>query len=348
MSTFRISLCVMAITIASCGGGGSTSPTTPSALVVPGTPTGTTAAIALYPAPADPASAINQLSAVRLTNQPDRTAVFDVRHAQLTSDAGRTPLSSALQGDHGADGIGINPGGMYRGLYAVHTAYLATDLQLQSRQGFDTLFAPTSHMSDGACLEVGNRYYNAGASVIAQFYVFDFCSTAPFFAFVTPLDENFQSDYVRVQNRDKGNGEKERLPYYITEIVASNKAKQPLDATTTWTALLYNHTTHSWDRVYSSVGSTGASSGGWSIFEEYYQPGPCPLLGPKFSVDSLKLYNANTHRWELAAPQMDGKTTSVNPFAQSNCFNNDATGNATYFFFLETPNDEWEVATAQV
>jgi hypothetical protein len=80
---------------------------------------------------------------------------------------------------------------------------------------------------------------------------------------------------------------------------------------------------------------------------EFYQPGPCPLLGPKFSVDSLKLYNANTHRWELAAPQMDGKTTSVNPFAQSNCFNNDATGNATYFFFLETPNDEWEVATAQ-
>jgi hypothetical protein len=347
MTAFRVGLFAIAISIASCSGGGSIAPQPPSALALPGTSTATAAATVVYPAPADPGDAVNQLSAVRLTNNPNRSApVFDARHAQLASDAARTPLASALSGDHGADGIGIDPGGQYRGLYAIHTAYLATDVQLQSSLGVETLFAPTSHMSDGACLEVGNRYYNAGTSVIAEFYVFNFCSTNPFFAFTTPLDASFETDYVRVQNRDKGNGEKERLPYYVTEIVASNKGTQSLGPTTTWTALLYNHTTRSWDRVYSTVGSTSASSGGWSIFEEYYQAGLCPPLGPKFSVDSLKLYNANNRQWELVAPQMDGKTTSVNPFAQSNCFYNDATGNANYLFFLKTPNDEWEVGTA--
>lgn len=321
--------------------------TASAARAVPGTPVGSVAARAVYPAPVDPDGSIDQLPAVRLTNQPDRTAVFDGRHAQLMSDSRRVPLSSALPNDHGADGIGIFAGGNYRGLYAVHTAYLGSQIQMQSSLGFDTLFGPTSHMSDGACLEVGNRYYNAGNSVIAQVYVFDFCSPVPFFAFVTPLDEAFQADYVRVQNRDKGTGEKEALPYYITEIVASDKATRPLDAQTTWTALLYNHTTHRWDRMYSKIGSTGASSFGWSIFEEYFQPERCPALGPKFSVDSLKLYNANTRRWEPVAPYMDGKVTLVNPFYESNCFFDDATGNATYHFFLESPNDEFEVTTAQ-
>jgi hypothetical protein len=337
MKTFALNAFAVVViaSLTSCGGG---SVSTPATLHV--------AAPATYAAPADVAVPMEHLDATRLNNDRSRRPLqFDSRHAELASGAGRAPLSSLSGDEHGADGIGIFPGGSYRGLYAVHTAYGASDIQLGSTQAH-TVFAPTSHMSDGSCLEVGNAYYNnAGSAVIAQFYVYDFCATPPAFAFLATIDDSFVADYVRVVNRDKATGGVERLPYYITEITASGNAS--LSAQTQWTALLYNHTKHAWERVYSNVGSTGASSLGWSIFEDYYPAGPCAALGPKFSVDSLKLYNGQTHRWESVTPQMAGKTTSVNPFSQSNCFYGDTSGPATYSFALETENGEWEVVTAQ-
>jgi hypothetical protein len=333
--------------LVACSGSGSSPPT-----ALNDTQTTVNHTTATYAAPFDPAVAPESLRQTRLVNDATRKPMrFDTRHAQLRST--RSPLSSVVANvdadtEHGADGIWLDAGGSYRALYAVHTVYPPAEVHLPlpaGATGQQTLFAPTTHMPNGACLENGNAYYTYNGVLVGQFYVFDFCMNPPTYAFLTALDDNFFAEYVRYVNRDKKTGEKEVLPYYITQIVASNKASQPLGPRTTWTAMLYNHTTKSWDRVYSNVGSTGASLGGWSIFENYFVVGPCPRIGPKFSIDALKLYNGDTHRWEFAAPQMTETTTSVNPFAQSNCFQDDATGLASYGFALKDPNYEWEVVT---
>ena len=336
LSISRLFAFGLAITLASCGGAASPPPTLPS--TVP-------ALDATYAAPLDISVPVAQLPAARLTNDlSKRPPLFDARHAALASANRELPLSSIPASEHGSEGIGIDAGGPYRALYAIHSAYDASAITFAPGQAY-TLFAPTSHMSNGSCLEVGNAYYtDANGNIVAQFYVFDFCLSQPTYAFLATIDDQFESNYVRVVNKNKGSGLHQKLPYYITEIVATPKnSRRPLDANTTWTALLYNHTTGSWDRVYSDTGSTGATSGGWSIFEDYFPAGPCPSLGPTFAADALKLYNEQTRQWELLAPQMARTTTSVNPFAQSSCFCADSTGPASYGFDLEAPNSEWAV-----
>jgi hypothetical protein len=249
-------------------------------------------------------------------------------------------FASTIEGDHEDAGILTNGGGPYGGVVATHVIYTNDEFNLQLPPGStlsQTLFAPTTRPPNGACLELGTAYRTApGEQTNATVYVFDFCGGKKF-AKQTPVGEEFISKYT-FKTADG------HRAYNIS--ITTNAPVPGISAN--WNAALYNFGTNRWDIIYSTTG-VHTDRRGWTIFETWFQKGQCSKSLPPIFAWDINYKNLSTSTWELATPNMhqmtvnqhDGKSSDA---ANTNCFNDDKTGAASYIFSALKADSAWQVA----
>lgn len=148
------------------------------------------------------------------------------------------------------------------------------------------LYAPTTHGSNGNCLEVSSAYNdNSTNPGFTSYYLLltDFCYQQDGHnEFVQiPMDSNFFDNYVRIYSNGDGR------PEYCVELQKDGA---------TWRVLLYNNLLQQYDDVYDAVGlGTNNGQDGWSIYETHFnfnvQPGytmPCPSL-PNIGASGVRI-----------------------------------------------------------
>ena len=242
---------------------------------------------------------------------------------------GMTPFSSVHNpGDHEDAGVTFQGSGRYTSIYAVHTLYPTFSLAYPPGQsGNEYLFAPTTK---SGCLENVTVYVNGGSGTQPQFSVFDWCNNGGYIL-VKNIDNTFANKYVRtLSNGDTA---------YVTEIYTA--AKKPHTGTV-WKSLIFDNLTGRWDTMISLRQQNPPTYNGWSIFETYFLPGPCPTT-PQIGATHIKLYDTVTETWQLMTPSLPGLTTGVATGPPGDCFIADSTGPATYRFKLISPDYSWKV-----
>lgn len=279
------------------------------------------------PVPLDPSASdvdIDQAPVDTRVTIPEAMNLRRLRH-------GISPLSFVGQSDHEDAGVLFQGAGRYTSLFAIHEIHQRLQLPyLASQFGTEWLFAPTT--KDG-CLENVTVYLNHGTGTQMQFAVFDWCNAITYIAAVT-VDDQFFDKYVR----DVGRG----VPAYVTEIYTRDRMPHP---GTKWYSLIFNFRTHRWNAVTSIVQQPLAPDyNGWSIFEIYFLPGPCPRL-PSISAAGLSLYDTETRSWRLLTPQRPDISTSSAFGPPGSCFVRDGgQRSATYKARIE-PAYAWEVVS---
>jgi hypothetical protein len=242
---------------------------------------------------------------------------------------GMSPFSSVhYPGDHEDAGVGFQDSGRYTSIYAVHTLYPTFNLAYPSGQsGNEYLFAPTTK---AGCLENVTVYVNGGSGTQPQFSVFDWCNNGGYIL-VLNIDNTFVNKYVRkLSNGDTA---------YVTEVYTA--ASKPR-AGTVWKSLIFNNLTGHWDTMKSLIQQNPPTYNGWSIFETYFLPGPCPTT-PAIAATRIKQYDTVTKTWRLMTPTLPGLSTSVTTGPPGDCFVADSTGPATYRLKLISPDYSWKV-----
>ena len=242
----------------------------------------------------------------------------------------RTPMSVAGSNDHEDTGVGFNESGRYTSLFAIHQVH--PGLQIVNPPGQDGtsfLYAPTT--KDG-CFENTTAYATNSAGTTADLGVFDWCNNGGFVAGVN-IDRSFTSLYVR---RIAG------IAVFVTEIYSADLHPR---AGTKWYSLIYNFVTRRWNEIAElSEEPSLPPFGGWSIFEFYFLPGPCPVL-PSISVGALSLFDTQLHRWRLITPSLPDLVGNVSPGPPGSCFVNNSPEGATYKMERVLPYYFWMVET---
>lgn len=240
---------------------------------------------------------------------------------------GIRPRSSVQPNDHEDAGVSFQDSGRYTSLYAVHTLYPKFSLPYPSGQsGNEYLFAPTTK---AGCLENVTVYVNGGYGTQPQFSVFDWCNSINYI-YVHNIDPSFVEKYVR-----KVNG----LPAYVTEIYTADG--NPTTGTV-WKSLIFNNQTSRWDAMVSLTQQNPPTYNGWSIFETYFLPGPCPAT-PRIAATHIQQYDTITMTWKLMTPSLPGLSTGVITGPPGSCFVADSTGRATYRLKLPSPDYSWNI-----
>jgi hypothetical protein len=116
----------------------------------------------------------------------------------------------------------------------------------------DFIYAPTMKPPGGSCIEVVTAYTHDGGAV----WAWDWCAATPGPAAELKIDRSFLDTYTI--NMDGHIA-------YTVEVIRTDTA------TNTWTAMLYNYRTQSWQTLFTSSGTdkSGRGSLGWDIFEVY-------------------------------------------------------------------------------
>lgn len=279
-------------------------------------------------------------------------------------------LSSTIDGDHENAGMMTNgedsPDGnvVYTGIYANHVVYESGSIVLKpppSSAKQQTLFAATTRPPNGGCLEVGTAYTSdtASSNTSVALYVFDFCRPGghsdwaiPPYALTQgssypcvhngaggtmpplPIDAHFMSTYT-FKNSDG-------LAEYTVAIATQTR---PITSASTWTAQLYNYSTHSWDTICSEIGYADVDKRGWSIFETWYQQGLCSESLPIFGADDIRYFNWTTAAWDTVSPNMGTISNQMTRGGSHNhnCFLDDATGPASYSVQPSAAGSYWRV-----
>jgi hypothetical protein len=247
-------------------------------------------------------------------------------------------FAETVDGDHELAGFLTNGGGPYTGVMASHNLYAPANITLALPTGAtlkQTLYAPTTRAPNGSCLEVGTAYQSyPGESTHVSVYAYDFCKNH--FGIQKTVDESFLEKYSSTSN--------DGSMFYILSI-ATNAPSPGISAN--WDASLFNFKTKKWDKLYSTTGLSNDSRG-WSLFETWYQKGQCSKSLPIFRSWNIQFKNSGTANWEdvqqnmthLTVNQYDGKTSDL---VNTNCFNDDNTGPASYDFAVLTADSAWEV-----
>lgn len=260
----------------------------------------------------------------------------------------RTPgqLSSANPNDHEDAGILNDGGGTFTGVFAVHSIYSPAEFQLQLPTGataVQTLFAPTTRATNGACLEVGTAYTTAPSSGNTQVevYAFDFCMPGgPNWGVHIPVNQQFIDKYAGATAVGR--------PAYALAIFTTD-AK--VASNSVWHAQLFNFQTQTWDEIYSRQGSyQDWDPRGWSIFETWYQPGQCSAALPQLGVEGLAYYEPIGKQWlKLAETLSPVNAAPLHNYVHlgGSCFVDDATGPASYRLLPKQPAfDSWSVSSS--
>ncbi len=317
-SVFAIA-CVLLV---SCGGGNATSVSPPTAPVAPSSDEG------FYVADASPPQTY-EIQSGALDRVPLRTDTLPLVGGRFIEQRfRRTPLSVVGPNDHEDAGIGFQGDGRYTSLYAIHEVHVGLQVPYPAGQT-DTafLYAPTT--KDG-CFENVTAYATTPAGTTEDLGVFDWCNNGGFVAGVT-IDERFTRLYVR-----KIGG----VPSYVTEIYAHDLHPH---TGTKWCSLIYNFVTHRWNEIYELAQQPAAPDyNGWSIFEFYFVPGPCPKL-PSISAWSLSLYDTHVRRWRLITPSLPQLSTSTIDGPPGSCFIDNSPLGAMYILNRLIPNYYWNV-----
>ncbi|RWD94248.1 hypothetical protein [Mesorhizobium sp.] len=250
-------------------------------------------------------------------------------------------FASTIDGDHEDAGILTSGGGPYGGVVASHVVYTPAEFNLTfpaGAKGTQTLFAPTTRAPNGSCLEVGTAYESrAGTPTNVTVYVFDFCAGLKFKR-QTPVNQNFLDNYTTVTP--------DGLHAYTTSIVTNSP--DPIQSDN-WTASLFNVKSKKWDVLYSDTGQY-RDLRGWTIFETWFQKGQCSKSLPNLVAFDISYRNMATGKWEVVQPQMsnltvnehDGKSSDV---TNTNCFNDDKTGPASYRLEVIHPDSAWKIVS---
>lgn len=248
-------------------------------------------------------------------------------------------FASTVVGDHEFAGYLTNGGGPYSGVIAYHLFYTEQEFTLKLPPGAthpQTLFAPTTRAPNGGCLEMGTAYVtNPGEPTHTSVYAYDFCNGKKFGRQIA-IDKNFLKKY----SASNSAGQK----YYIASIVTNAPT---VGVKANWNGAFFNFLTGSWDIFFSSTGLSDDQRG-WSIFETWFQKGQCSKSLPALRAWNVQFKNLDTGLWEgatqnmsrLTVNQLDGKSSDS---TNTNCFNDDETGSASYNFTAINPNSAWEV-----
>jgi hypothetical protein len=297
---------------------------------------------AAVPAPFDPSLPLGTLGTSTLPN-----AYASVARALPRGFARRRSAGGAAVGanDHESAGIftTVGYGPPYNAFFATQTAYEASQLPFPypaGATGEEHIFAPTTHMGWGNCLEDSTYYNSLPTGQTAHFTVYNFCSANPAFIFDTAIDARFLANYVRIGP----NG----LPAYAVETFTPDPSPA---ANSIWYTVLYNYKTARYDLIVSASASSAVnftpSGNGWSIVELYAAPGPCPLIAPS-SATNIAFHNTALRTWLLQQPTMTDflisyfglEGGSTNP-----CFNGAGLAPPALQFSLTDPNWSWTVTS---
>jgi len=194
------------------------------------------------------------------------------------------------------------------------------------------LYAPTTHGSNGNCMEVTSAYSNVSNNPgFTNYYILltDFCyATDGHQEFVQlPMDSNFFNSYVEIYNNGDGR------PEYCVEVLKDGAY---------WRVLLYNNLLKKYDDIYDAFG-TGNNNGqqGWSMYETHYNfqvqaayTMPCPS-NPNIGASGIRI-NPNGI-WQkiggLAQPGVRG-----NP---AQCFSPNSTEGDVYSIQYNGADSAW-------
>ncbi len=239
-------------------------------------------------------------------------------------------MSIAGPNDHEDAGVGFNVSGRYTSLFAIHQVH--PGLQIVNPRGQDGtsfLYAPTT--KDG-CFENTTAYATNSAGTTADLGVFDWCNNGGFIAGVS-IDTSFVRLYVR---RIAG------LAVYATEIYTPDLHPH---TGSRWYSLIYNFVTHRWNAIAEIAQQPASPSyGGWSIFEFYFLPGPCPVLA-SISAGALSLFDTRTRQWRLITPWLPDVQGAVFTGPPGSCFVYNAPVGAMYKLERVFPYFYWMVST---
>lgn len=225
----------------------------------------------------------------------------------------KRPRSSVPVYDLGGQaGVQIPGGNGYIGIYSVNTAYESSQIQLNPwdpsdpTNEFDILYAPTTHGSDGACLENGTDYWRQenASTTTANFRVFNGCAAGGgTFILAKNIGDTFVNKYVRYV--DGGD-----TPTYITEVVKLSDG---------WHSLLYNFNTSVYEDLVGAISGNWNFNGGqgWDMFETHYTIGPCSAP-PKIVAGGIRLESPDGS-WNLI------DSTDSQKFSYGDCINTGVT-----------------------
>lgn len=323
---FRASaIALAALILSSC--------TTPS--TSPGVPSGGSATTiaredakiprAVAPQPYD------QRAATSIPHIPLKTnAILPFRADFMRRRLRRTPMSIVGSNDHEDTGVGFNESGRYTSLFALHQVHPGLQIvNPAGQQGTSFLYAPTT--KDG-CLENTTAYATNPAGTTADLGVFDWCNNGGFIAGVN-IDRSFTRLYVRTIAG---------VAVFAMEIYTADLHPH---TGSKWYSLIYNFVTHRWNEI-AEVAEEPATPpfGGWSIFEFYFLPGPCPEL-PSISVGALSLFDTTIRHWRLITPALPDLVGNVSPGPPGSCFTDNSPLGATYKMERVFPYYYWNVVS---
>lgn len=252
-------------------------------------------------------------------------------------------LSFADVNDHEDAGVLNDGGSIYTGVFAVHTIYSPSNFSLQLPAGAaapQTLFAPTTRGTNGACIEVGTAYTASpgSTSTNVEVYAFDFCMTGgPNWGKRVAVTQDFIDTYAGAT----AHGQRAyALAVYTNDTTITGSSP--------WRAELYNFKTQQWEEFYTSRGSFAAyDPRGWSIFETWYQPGQCSKSLPVLGVEGLAYYQPVSKQWENLAETMSPQGTVPlrnHTDLGGSCFLPDSHGPASYHLSPDVPAyNMWKV-----
>ncbi len=312
-------------------------------------PADVTIASAPVPTPFDPSLALSNLGTTPLVNSYSvAVRALPRGFGQRRAASGPTPGPN----DHEGAGIFTSPSAAASGsppfnaFFATQTAYEASQLPFpypSGASGEEFIFAPTSFLGYGNCLEDSTFYNSSQTSTAtvetAHFTVYDFCASPPVFVFDTAIDAKFMSNYVRIGL--------DGLPSYAVETFTPDVLPA---ASSTWYTVLYNYSTARYDLIISANASGAPPSnltrGGWSIAELYAAPGPCPLIAPS-SASGIAIHDAALGTWLPLQPALPSGVVSYFGFeggSSNPCFNPAGAAPALKFS-LTVPNSSWNVTS---
>lgn len=323
---FRASaLLLSALMLASCSGHG-TSPVLPQHLL----PTTVASAESNFPVATAPQPYDAQTSTAIERTQLNTDVNLPFRADFTQRRLGRRPMSVAGPNDHEDTGVGFNESGRYTSLFAIHQVHPGLQLVNPPGQtGTSFFYAPTT--KDG-CFENTTAYETNPSGTTGFLGVFDWCNAFAFVAGVF-IDQSFTRLYVR-----KVAG----IAVFATEIYTADLHPH---AGSKWYSLIYNFVTHRWDQLAELAEEPSTPPfGGWSIFEFYLLPGPCPVL-PTTSVGALSLFDTQLHRWRLITPELPDLQGNVSPGPPGSCFVDNSPEGAMYTMQAVLPYYYWRVGT---
>ena len=240
----------------------------------------------------------------------------------------RMPMSIAGPNDHEDAGVGFNEAGRYTSLFAIHQVHPGLQIvNPAAQEGTSFLYAPTT--KDG-CFENTTAYATDTTGTTADLGVFDWCNNGGFVAGIN-IDQSFAHLYVRRIGD---------IAVYATEIYASDLRPH---AGTKWYSLIYNFVSHRWNKIAELAEEPATPPfGGWSIFEFYFLPGPCPVL-PSIAAGALSLFDTKLHRWRLITPSLPELSGNVSLGPPGSCFIYNSPQGAMYKMKHVSPYYYWMV-----